>query len=74
MVEEPAPYTCKHGCERDALMNDTATLQAENHALKAELAEALEIMGDLRSRQSWFNLKPTPLERLTAYLDKEPGQ
>ena len=61
-------------CHGRGVVDQENTLQAENAAIKAELAEAREIMGDLRSHQSWSNLKPTPLERLTAYLDKEPGQ
>ena len=37
VVGEPAPYRCKHGCERDALMDRAAAAEAEN----ARLREAL---------------------------------
>jgi len=45
--DQPAPYTCKHSCERDALMAQIAKLQADGD----KLAGALD-----RSRQGWSNV------------------
>jgi len=37
MSEQPAPYTCKHRCERDELKDHITALEAENKALREGL-------------------------------------
>ena len=38
----PEPYRCKHGCERDQLMDTITDLRAEVERLREALAEARE--------------------------------
>lgn len=44
MSEQPAPYTCKHGCERDALKDEIDTLRAGIEQLKRERDAAREAL------------------------------
>ena len=44
--DQPAPYTCKHSCERDALMAHIAKLQADGDKLAGAL-EAFQRHYDL---------------------------
>ena len=48
--DQPAPYTCKHSCERDALMDQLAKLQADGD----KLAVAAEPFVDNMAYLDWL--------------------
>ena len=47
--DQPSPYTCKHGCERDAMMNQLAKLQAEYRKLLVDYLAAMEFSSKLQA-------------------------
>lgn len=42
LVEQPAPYRCKHGCERDTLLDRITAMEAREAELVAGLADLIE--------------------------------
>ena len=82
MSEQPAPYTCKHSCERDELKDRITALEAENKALRERNAELCDVLqGVLSLAKSYLFIMPDrhgvhapKLDRARALLAKEAGE
>jgi len=77
VVAEPAPYRCKHGCERDALMARATAAEAENARLREALGSIKLHSRDIRgecSDRMWYECREGLPRTYTTWTPDLMGQ
>ena len=47
LIKQPAPYRCKHGCERNAMMDRIAELEAKLATAERDALERAAVIADV---------------------------